>query len=285
MILERIAPKSLFTAVLAAAALVGCSESSVAPTRLLSSTPAFALGDITTNAVQTGVFKICKTGNTGGTFTIARTLVGGDVLGTIQSPITVANGECRIAGLDGSGSGIAELVTPTENAAANTVQTLTGCTDGAVTFNPCVNLEINTFHGAVVTYNNVFTPPPSTGCTFTKGYYRNHENKVLAEDGRSLSSTQQILEATPGQPGNVTFQDDNLLLNLYQQLLTALINLNGKSAPAAVAAAIATVEAGTGNNLSGTIITSTLTQQQESDLTDILTSFNQGEFTGWPSCD
>jgi hypothetical protein len=157
MLENRIPSKSLFTAVLAAAVLVGCSESSVAPSRLLQNTPLFALGGTTTSAVETGVLKICKTGNAGGTFAVTRTLVGADVLGTIQNPITVANGECRIAALDNSGSGIAELVTVTENAAANTVETVTGCTDGAVTFSPCINLEVN-----VVTYNNVFTPPRVT---------------------------------------------------------------------------------------------------------------------------
>jgi hypothetical protein len=139
-----------------------------------------------------------------------------------------------------------------------------------------------------VTFTNHFTPPPVTGCTYTKGWYRNNgSSTVIAVDGRSIAEAQAIFNATPGKPGTVTFGGDNTLLNLYQQLLAALNNLGGDAnednGPAAVDAAIDAAQNGTGG--SGTNITTTLTQTEMSDLINTLSAFNEGTFQGWPHCD
>jgi hypothetical protein len=81
----------------------------------------------------------------------------------------------------------------------------------------------------------------------------------------------------------VTFGGNNLLLNLYQQYLTALINLDGAQPPSAIASTLTAVANGTDG--SGLNITTTLTQEQLSDYTAILTNFNEGNVTGWPHCD
>lgn len=123
---------------------------------------------------------------------------------------------------------------------------------------------------------------PSGGCTFTKGWYRNHgSNTVTAVDGRTKAQAQAIFDATPGQPGGVTWQGGNDVLNLYQQLLAAILN-GGTSGPAATQAAIAAAQAGTGGT--GLNITTTLTQTQISDLIDALTAFNEGTLAGFPHC-
>jgi hypothetical protein len=123
---------------------------------------------------------------------------------------------------------------------------------------------------------------PSGGCTFTKGWYRNHgSNTVTAVDGRTKAQAQAIFAATPGQPGGVTWQGGNDVLNLYQQLLAAILN-GGTSGPAATQAAIAAAQAGTGGT--GLNITTTLTQTQVSDLIDALTAFNEGTLPGFPHC-
>jgi hypothetical protein len=133
---------------------------------------------------------------------------------------------------------------------------------------------------------------PTTGCTYTKGWYQNKNGAptVIAVDGRTKSEAQQIFAATPGQPGNVTWGDDNKpnnLLNLYQQFLAALQNLGGDAnedaGPADVDAAIDAVQAGTGGT--GLNITTTLTDTQISDLIDVLSAFNEGQFAGWPHCE
>lgn len=131
------------------------------------------------------------------------------------------------------------------------------------------------------------TPPPSV-CTYTKGWYRNNgADTVIAVDGRTKAEAQAIFAATPGQPGGVTFGGDATLLNLYQQLLAALNNLGGDAnedaGPAAVDAAIDAAQNGTGGT--GLNITTTLTQEQMSDLIDVLSAFNEGEFAGFPHCD
>jgi len=123
---------------------------------------------------------------------------------------------------------------------------------------------------------------PSGGCTFTKGWYRNKgSNTVTAVDGRSKSDAQTIFSATPGQPNGVTWEGSNDVLNLYQQLLAAILN-GGTNGPAATQAAIIAAQAGTGGT--GLNITTTLTQTEISDLINALSAFNEGTLAGFPHC-
>lgn len=136
-----------------------------------------------------------------------------------------------------------------------------------------------------VTFTNT---APTTGCTYTKGWYRNNgSSTVIAVDGRTIAEAQAIFAATPGKPGGVTFGGDNTLLNLYQQLLAALNNLGGDAneddGPPAVDAAIDAAQDGTDG--SGLNITTTLTQTEMSNLIAVLSAFNEGEYAGWPHCD
>jgi hypothetical protein len=277
-------------AVAVLAVLAACSDAATGPSASKMPKPSFA---VTVPAVTLGQITVCKDGNVGGTFSVTRADVGGAHAGvspaTTSSP-TIATGTCSVVAIDPSTVvDVGSNVTITENAAANTVSAVTGCrflAAGGVETNCAFGANprfINSFHGYVITYTNTFTPPPSTGCTFTKGYYRNHADAVTARDGRTLLQTQTILAATPGQPLGVTFGGDNLLLNLYQQYLTALINLNGAQPPTAIASTLTAVANGTDG--SGLNITTTLTQQQLSDYTAILTDFNEGNVTGWPHCD
>jgi len=163
------------------------------------------------------------------------------------------------------------------------------CLDDFETFGSRrATVYINNDMARRVTFTNTFTPPTTTGCTYTKGWYRNNgSSTVIAVDGRTIAQAQAIFNATPGKPGTVTFGDDNTLLNLYQQLLAALNNLGGDAnednGPAAVDAAIDAAQNGTGG--AGTNITTTLTQTEMSDLINTLSAFNEGTFVGWPHCD
>lgn len=154
--------------------------------------------------------------------------------------------------------------------------------------NRTANVYINDDMARVVTFENSFTAPPSTGCTYTKGWYRNNgSSTVIAVDSRTIAEAQAIFKATPGKPGGVTFGGDNTLLNLYQQLLAALNNLGGDAneddGPDAVDAAIDAAQDGTGGT--GLNITTTLSQTEMSALIATLAAFNEGTFTGWPHCD
>ncbi len=104
---------------------------------------------------------------------------------------------------------------------------------------------------------------------------------MIAVDGRSQAEAQAIFDATPGQPGNVTFGGNNSLLNLYQQLMAAILN-GGTGGPAATQAAIIAAQNGTGGT--GLNITTTLTKQQISTLTSALDAFNSGTLAGFPHC-
>ena len=287
-------------ATLGVAFLAACSDSPTEPTANVGvPKTSFAVGAVTATPAPeaaTGKLIVCKTGNAGGSFSFTRTTEGPNIVGSTfvgTGPITIAVNTCLEVANDDSPSGSGSHITVTEAPAANTVQTIAACRfrgyqlDG-VTLNPpenCVyvnggDLFLNHFHGYVITYNNVFTPP-STGCTFTKGWYRNNgSSTVTAVDGRSKADAQAIFAATPGKPGNVTWEGDNNTLNLYQQLLAAILN-GGLNGPTAVKNAIAAAQAatgGTGQNI--TLVAGT----DVSGLIDVLSSFNEGEFPNWPHC-
>jgi hypothetical protein len=276
--------------------LAACSDSPTAPSNAaFVPKSTFAVGDVTTSTPELGKVKVCKAGNIGGSFDVTRNVVGGST-GTVSGLNTlIANGQCKIVAEDQSGSGVGSEVIISEDAAANVVSSVTGCVfignPGGIDAAPCAfnptSRFINQFHGYVITYTNTFTPPPppSTGCTFTKGWYRNNgSNTIIAVDGRTIGQEQQIFDATPGKPGNVTWGANNNNLNLYQQLLAALNNLGGNATagPAAVDAAVAAALAATSG--SGTTIV-VAPGTDVSGLIDVLSAFNEGTFTGWPHCD
>jgi len=124
---------------------------------------------------------------------------------------------------------------------------------------------------------------PSGGCTYTKGWYRNNgSNTVTPVNGLSKADAQAIFDATPGKPGNVTWVGSNDLLNLYQQLLAAMLNGGTSSGNSTVTGAIAAAQLGT--TVTGLKITTTLTQAQISALINTLSTFNEGSFPGFPHC-
>jgi hypothetical protein len=291
--------------------LAACSDSPMAPTAEPAFVPktSFAVGAVTgTPAPEavTGKIVVCKIGNAGGSFTFTRSTEGPSIVASSYvgganasvSGVNIAVNTCLEVANDNSPSRSGSHITVTEAPAANTVQTITACRfrgyalDGVTLNAPedCVyansgDLFLNHFHGYVITYNNVFTapPPPPSGCTYTKGWYRNNgSNTVTAVDGRSKSDAQKIFDATPGKPGGVSWGANNDVLNLYQQLLAALLNGGAGSGISAVTGAITAAQNGTDGN--GLVITTNLSQAQVSALINTLSSFNEGSFRGFPHC-
>jgi hypothetical protein len=285
---------------LATAALVGlaaCAGESTSPSEFLSPSSArFAVGATTDDTPQLGVIKVCKEGNAGGSFDVTRVAEGAST-GTVSGLDTpIASGECVIVAEDNGGTGIGSTVTITEDPAANTVSSVTACTiitdPGAVT-SPCAvdaaSRFVNSFHGYVVTYTNTFTPPPVDVCTYTKGWYRNNGSNTIIDDvdDLTIAQQQQVFNATPGKPGNVTWTGGNNTLNLYQQLLAAINNLGGDEAagPNAVDAAIIAAKAGltvTTNN--GGVQITLEAGTDVSGLIATLSAFNEGTLVGFPHC-
>jgi len=310
------------TVVLAIAAFaMACTDPASPDTRVPSAGPMLAIIDQIGNYPQSnpdvmtaGDVRVCKTipaGDPNLTFTFTAT-----VTPTIPPGVPLAPVQYQINGVGGS-TVCTDVFTSTKNGAeldqvvivesappvnwALTAIDFVRIDDGAGYDPPApgndvtavlgtrtATVYVNNDMGRIVTFTNDFTPPTVTGCTYTKGWYRNNgSSTVIAVDGRTVAEAQAIFNATPGKPGAVTFGGDNTLLNLYQQLLAALNNLGGDAnahdGPDAVDDAIDDALAGTGG--SGTNITTTLTQTEMSDLIDTLSAFNEGTFTGWPHCD
>ena len=288
---------------LALAGAIACSpDSTTAPARVNARNVVF---DLTGN-VNAGSLEVCKNG-TAATFTV--TFGGNFNAGQIAGGITPAGGtsytfpltagQCLIvynrpvvAGVSHDPNVTATVVetAPVGGITFVSVTTLTESGNPSST-NPAARsgtVAWNMFHDARVTFVNA--PPPPTGCTFTKGWYRNNgSNTIIAlADGLTKSQQQQVFDATPGQPGLVTWNGGNNNLNLYQQLLAAINNLGGNltAGPAAVDVAVAAALAGTSvTTLNGGVQITVAAGTDVSGLIDVLSDFNEGKFTGWPHCD
>jgi hypothetical protein len=153
-----------------------------------------------------------------------------------------------------------------------------------------ITVYINRDMAKRATFTNLLTESPTSGCTYTKGWYQNRNGSPTVLDGidgRSKANAQAIFAATPGKPNGVTWQGGNNTLNLYQQLLAALNNLGGDTpliianAPAAVQTAINAALAATGGTLKNITLAA---GTNVGALTGVLSSFNEGQFPTWPHC-
>jgi hypothetical protein len=272
--------------------------------------PSFAVGDPVAVAPPNATeLRICKAGNVGGTINITDVGNGSGGGGTI---VSVADQNGGVAGIQvamspGAGgaancilaltaNGNATIsagdfftVTETVGAGVNSVKTCYLNNGDAVPDGCPPDFFINTAHGWTVVFTNTAPPPPS-GCTYTKGWYRNKNGSATIDqtvDGRTIAQQRLIFDATPaGKVNGVTWGDDNNNLNLYQQLLAALNNLNNTGVapfggPAAVNTAIAAALAATG----GTGLQITVAAGTDvSGLISVLSAFNEGQFAGFPHC-
>jgi hypothetical protein len=301
----RMTQKSVLSmsAVMMVAALAACSDSPTAPSANVAlGKPSFAAGDpvgtVVTSTPVLGQVIICKAGNVGGTFDLSARLTAG---GTVPSSIGVTNGQCKIAYINNSGSGVGAFVTVTEQSADNTVQTRTSCTvisqeDGApagtTTTASCslaANSEYftNSFHGYVVTFTNTFTEPP-VGCTFTQGYWKTHgpaakgnntnvwpvSSLTLGTVTYTASQLQSILDAPVKGNG---------LISLAHQLIAAKLNIANGASGSSIASTITAADALIGSLVVPPVGGGSLDPAVTAALTDALDAFNSG-LTGPGHC-
>jgi hypothetical protein len=143
----------------------------------------FAVGDATTPTPERGKLKVCKaaSSNVSGTFAISRAdypAGSGDHGATALTTATVQPGACVIVAED-NGSGVASDVTVDETSAgfqSATVQLIRQLypsgldeIDNTVGIADNSTIQINQFHGAVLTYYNTVNeppPPPPAICDF-----------------------------------------------------------------------------------------------------------------------
>jgi hypothetical protein len=251
---------------LALAGAMACSTDN--PTAPAASVKIPAVFNIAGSDPGRGEIIACKTGSAA-TFTVV--FSGNFIAGEVQNLVLVSGqtytlslnaGQCktiysRVAG--GPQTNPEAIATITEGATPGfTLTAITAITetDESVTTdvpNRRATVAVNMFHDAQVTFVN--TAIPTTGCTFTKGWYRNNgSNTIIA----------------------------------YQQLLAAINNLGGNltAGPTAVDVAVAAALAGTSvTTLNGGVQITVAAGTDVSGLIDVLSSFNEGEFTGWPHCD
>jgi hypothetical protein len=154
------------------------------PTAIKAPTSAgFLVGATTTNTPERGKLKVCKaaSSNVSGTFAISRAdfpAGSGDHGATFVATATVAPGECVIVAED-NGSGVASDVTVDETSLgfqSATVQLIRQVypsgldeIDNTVGIADNSTIQINQFHGAVLTYYNTVNeppPPPPAICDF-----------------------------------------------------------------------------------------------------------------------
>jgi hypothetical protein len=132
------------------------------------------VGELTNNTPELGVLKVCKTGNAGGEFTLARSQNGlPPLLGYIFDHLptfTLDVNVCRVIAVDNGGDGIWSILTLTEtsiglvsisgqqiNVIANSPTNETEIK--ALTFANGGSHAVNSFHGAVITFENFIAPP------------------------------------------------------------------------------------------------------------------------------
>jgi hypothetical protein len=291
-------------AVLGAGVLAACSDSPTAPASRAAFVPksSFVVGPTADPTPVATELKICKAGDVGGTFTInnVEAGIGGsgnptiidDDAGTAGNQVSLDPGECVIAveDLGNATFNIGDFFTVTESLAAG-VTTEVECflnndEDPGVADGCGASFFINTAHGWTLVYTNTAPPPPDV-CTYTKGWYQNKNGTLtIIDDVDDLTIAQQqlVFGTQPNNKATITWDGGNNGLNLYQQFLAALNNLgnNEDAGPDAVDAAIDLVQDNTSFN--GSHITINLTQQQISDAINTLSSFNEGQFAGFPHC-
>jgi hypothetical protein len=285
-------------ATLAAAAMIMAACSTSERSVLAPTHPSLAfVGTPGDRAVEGERLEVCKefANQTGGTanFTVSGTLNGNPISSTNFS---VNDGACLEVWVVNVGETAVLTVTETSPTSGFTT-TVSGIqrTNGVnASFGPttATSKQVNVAGGgtgAIITFTN--TPIVTTGCTFTKGYWRNHPAAVAAAiaslggtitvGGQTLTAAQAqaILDATPGQPGSITFTS-NLLLNAAQQLISAILN-GGTSA---ISSTITSAQSHIVIAANKTDISSNPADFDWSTLVGQLSNFNEGNVTGWPHC-
>jgi hypothetical protein len=230
---------------------------------------------------QTGTLTICKIAgsgvNVGDSFSFTTATNGGSA----SAPISVMAGTANAPGCASAGTfNVGDSVVVTEAAS-------TGVTVSAITGTSTINLGAGTATVTIVagdnnkvTYTNTkaSTPPTTSGCTFTKGYYKNHTEvltaalvaKVNAALGTSLTADQMVAILSSPVAGNFGIQ-------LAAQLITAELNIqSGASSTAAVNAAIAAAISDLVFDSSGNV-TLAAGVTNASDVETVLDNYNEGQ--------
>jgi hypothetical protein len=285
------------------AAIAACSDSATSPT----ATPRLNQPslDITVPAggdAVAGSIKVCKVWDNdpqGTMTTIAVTSsveVDAPVTETplvITSPANLANGTCATVATSGdNGAADSAAVDETVPANSNLVSVTKITEQGAQSaYTPGTLLNVNQFHGWTVVFTNHFTPPPppSSGCTFTWGYWKTHgleakgnntnqwpaQTITLGSVNYSASEIQSIFDTAPKGNG---------LISLAHQLIAAKFNLLAGASDPDIGAVIDAADALIGSKVVPPVGDGFIDPAVSSALETALDNFNSG-ITGPGHCD
>lgn len=200
-----------------------------------SAESSFALGPTGSTTPAVGQVRICKAGNTSGTFAVSKTAVSGGVATILAAP-TIANGSCYVVAEDfDTVIGVGSNITVTENPATNltgiTAQRIDNGNITSFTFTNGSQLFLNNFHGYTLTFTN--TLPVVTGdegCT--PGYWKQPQHA----DSWQVYSPGADFDATFG----VNFFNPNLTLLAALENGGGGVDALGRHAVAALLNAVST---------------------------------------------
>jgi hypothetical protein len=285
---------------LAAAALIvltaceqGQDPAGVAP----QITPSFALASIPDVTVRQ--VTVCKDAPSG---TFSFTLSGiGNFTAAVSNPFSLAANNCVLVGTGGMGT--LGTVTVTESAQTGFIQDsvqvyrlitdLDNITRAGTLISTSTALPLSAsltpgsqlpqlgFWGYVVVFYNSEAPPPPDGCTFTQGFWKNHEEDwpVTSLTLGTVTYTQDQLLAILRRPVR-----GNGLVSLAHQLIAAKLNIAAGADPSAISASIAAADAAIGALVIPPVGSGSLSPSSVSALVDALDDYNNG-VTGPGHCD
>jgi hypothetical protein len=238
-----------------------------------------------TNTKKTGTVKVCKIAGPG-------VATGEEFAFTVGGiPTTAKAGACSLPITLPVGNATVKETLPAGYEVTSI--TVTGAGTLVSTDLPGASAVVTVAVG--VTEVNVTNkkPPKIHGCTFTKGYYKNHPEVVatlLARNGGKLAVGG--VDLTAAQIDDIFGRNaSNYLNQVSQQLIAARLNqLSGASTPEAVQTAINAAQAliqASGGPLTGSATSQTTvvyggTTYTASALVGVLSSYNEGTAAGGP---
>ncbi|MFN2397361.1 MAG: hypothetical protein ABR543_01760 [Gemmatimonadaceae bacterium] len=193
---------------------------------------------------------ICKVGDAAGLFTFDWSITGdGDPVGTVQGTVTdLAAGACVRAHTLPEDNGNKYYATVTERTppAGWALTGITGDYDQGFRNPPAFPtpdvpnrtvsgvLMANDF-GVQITFTNDFTPPPPPGpsCTYTQGFWKNHQELWDTQGEMVVWNGQTFFNSgkTYAQIFVMSAAGGNSYVKLAHQYMAAKLNLNGGSDP------------------------------------------------------
>jgi hypothetical protein len=270
------------------ALLAACSDTKMGPETIATVKRVnLAVAGTVTGITATPVaseFRVCKEGNTAGTFTVTRTNAGGGSTGNtvVGANYVIQPGTCAVVVEDDSPSDFGSNVQVTETSAGlqsitgQRVSTVSGITNIVAPANGHTDF-INSIHGVRLTFTNVV----AQGCTLTQGFWKTHGPIPKGKNSNEWdlnTITLGTVNYTQLQALSIfnTPVGGNGLISLAHQLMAAKLNIANGANGGSIAATIAAADALIDGLVVPPVGSGFLDPSTTSALTGALAAFNEG---------